>query len=90
MVVATSKVTSQGQISVPAEVRQKLGIRPGAQLIWEQNEQGEMVVRPKRYSLEDLHKALRKPKVRLSIEELHEARMESWKARAAEVGEIKR
>lgn len=75
---------------MPAEVRQKLGIRPGAQLIWEQNEQGEMVVRPKRCTLEDLHRVLGQPKVRLSIEELHEARLESWKARAAEVGEIKR
>lgn len=90
MVVATSKVTSQGQISVPAEVRQKLGIRPGAQLIWEQNEQGEMVVRPKRYTLEDLHGVLGRPKVRLTLAELQEARRESWKARAAEVGEIKR
>jgi AbrB family looped-hinge helix DNA binding protein len=37
-------VTAQGQISVPAEVRQKLGIGPGGVLEWSE-EQGQIVVR---------------------------------------------
>ncbi len=90
MVVATSKVTSQGQISIPAAVRRRLGIRPGAHLVWEQNKQGEMVVRPKRYTLDDLHKIIGKPSVRLSPAELQEARRECWDERAGQVAEIKR
>jgi antitoxin PrlF len=39
-----SKVTAQGQISVPAEVRRQLGVGPGSVLIWEQRD-GEFVVR---------------------------------------------
>ena len=39
-----SKVTAQGQISVPAEVRRQLGIGPGSVLVWEKRE-GEFVVR---------------------------------------------
>lgn len=51
--VASSRVTSQNQISIPAEVRKRWGIVPGTELIWEERD-GELVVRPKRHSLDDL------------------------------------
>ncbi|PYP88846.1 MAG: hypothetical protein DMF61_05625 [Blastocatellia bacterium AA13] len=35
MVLAQSKLTAQGQISVPAEVRRKLGLGPGSVLEWD-------------------------------------------------------
>ena len=58
MSLPQSKVTAQGQISVPAEIRRKLGIGPGSVLEWD--EQGENVVvrRAGRYSSEDIHHAL--------------------------------
>jgi AbrB family looped-hinge helix DNA binding protein len=58
MSIAHSKVTAQGQISVPAKVRRKLGIGPGSVLEWD--EQGEMILvrRAGRYSSEDVHRAL--------------------------------
>ena len=42
MTIAHSKLTAQGQISVPAEVRRRLGIGPGSILEWD--EDGEKVV----------------------------------------------
>jgi len=39
-----SKLTSQGQVSVPAAVRRKLGLRPGGTLEWVE-EDGRIVVR---------------------------------------------
>jgi antitoxin PrlF len=30
-----SKITSQGQVSVPAEVRRRLHLTPGATLVWQ-------------------------------------------------------
>lgn len=42
MAIAHSKVTAQGQISVPAEVRKRLGIGPGSVLEWE--DMGDQVV----------------------------------------------
>lgn len=30
MIIARSKLTAQGQISIPAEVRQRLGLTPGS------------------------------------------------------------
>jgi len=58
MAIAHSKVTAQGQISVPAKVRRKLGIGPGSVLEWDA--QGEMILvrRAGRYSSEDVHRAL--------------------------------
>jgi AbrB family looped-hinge helix DNA binding protein len=45
MRIAQSRLTTQGQISVPAEVRRKLGVAPGGAISWEQLETGEIVVR---------------------------------------------
>lgn len=44
MVLAQSKITSQGQISIPASVRRELGLGPGSVIEWE-NENGQIVVR---------------------------------------------
>ena len=58
MALAHSKLTAQGQISVPAKVRSKLGVGPGGILEWEE-EDGKIVVRRAgRFSSEDLHRAL--------------------------------
>jgi AbrB family looped-hinge helix DNA binding protein len=58
MVIAQSKVTAQGQISVPAEVRRKLGIGPGSVLEWD--EQGDYIVvrRVGQYTSADVHHAI--------------------------------
>ncbi len=58
MTLAVSKLTAQGQISVPAEVRRKLGIGPGSVLEWDEHD-GEIVVRrAAQYTSEDVHQAL--------------------------------
>lgn len=58
MAIAHSRVTAQGQISVPSEVRKKLGIGPGSVLEWEEIK-GEIVVRRAgTYSSADIHAAL--------------------------------
>jgi AbrB family looped-hinge helix DNA binding protein len=72
MSIAQSKLTAQGQISVPAKVRRKLGVGPGSVLEW--HEEGDRVVvrRAGRYSSEDVHRALfpkRPPRPR-TVEEL--------------------
>jgi AbrB family looped-hinge helix DNA binding protein len=58
MSIVQSKVTAQGQISVPAEVRRSLGVGPGSILVWEERD-GEFVVRRAgRCTSEDIHAAL--------------------------------
>jgi AbrB family looped-hinge helix DNA binding protein len=58
MAIAHSKLTAQGQISVPVEVRRKLGIGPGSVLEWEEDGGKIVVYRAVRFSSEDIHRAL--------------------------------
>lgn len=71
MKVAESRITAQGQISIPAEIRRRLGLVPGSTLEWD--DQGDQVVvrRSGRSTSEDVHRALfpEKPETR-SLEEL--------------------
>ena len=75
MAIAHSKVTAQGQISVPVDVRRKLGIGPGSILEWEEEGDKIVVRRAGCFSSQDIHQALfgvRTPETR-SVEELREA-----------------
>ena len=72
MALARSKLTAQGQISVPAKVRSRLGVGPGGVLEWDEDGARIVVRRAGRYTSEDLHRALfpeRPPRAR-SLEAL--------------------
>jgi AbrB family looped-hinge helix DNA binding protein len=58
MAIARSKLTAQGQISVPAEVRRKLGVGPGSVLEWEEQDDHIIVRRSGQYSCADVHAVL--------------------------------
>jgi AbrB family looped-hinge helix DNA binding protein len=58
MALAHSKVTAQGQVSVPAKVRQRLGVGPGSVLEWDEDGDRVVVRKAGRYSSEDIHRAL--------------------------------
>jgi AbrB family looped-hinge helix DNA binding protein len=58
MALAHSKLTAQGQISVPVEVRRRLGLRPGSVLEWEQDGERVVVRKAGRYSSEEIHREL--------------------------------
>jgi antitoxin PrlF len=71
MALAHSKVTAQGQVSVPAKVRQRLGVGPGSVLEWDEDGDRVVVRKAGRYSSEDIHRALfpTPPKAR-TVEEM--------------------
>jgi antitoxin PrlF len=58
MAIAHSKLTSQGQISVPADVRRKLGLGPGSVLEWDQDGDRIVVRRAGRFTSADMQRAL--------------------------------
>jgi AbrB family looped-hinge helix DNA binding protein len=58
MKLATSRITAQGQISVPLEVRKKLGLTPGSTIEWDAEGDKVVVKRLGKYTFEDAHKAL--------------------------------
>jgi AbrB family looped-hinge helix DNA binding protein len=58
MPIAQSKLTAQGQISVPAEIRRKLALRPGSVIEWDESG-GEVVVRRAgQFTSAEIHEAL--------------------------------
>jgi AbrB family looped-hinge helix DNA binding protein len=58
MPLAHSKVTAQGQVSVPAKVRQRLGVGPGSVLEWDDDGDRVIVRKAGRYSSEEIHRML--------------------------------
>lgn len=58
MALALSKVTSQGQVSIPAEIRRRLGIEPGSVIEWDEDGSKIVVRRAGKYTFEDIHKKL--------------------------------
>ena len=58
MAIAHSKLTAQGQISVPAEIRKKLGVGPGSVLEWDEQNDQVVVRRAGRFTSNDVHKAV--------------------------------
>jgi AbrB family looped-hinge helix DNA binding protein len=74
MALAHSKITAQGQISVPAGIRRKLGLGPGSILEWDEIGDQIVVRRMARFSSEDIHRAVfpgKAPEPR-TLEELRE------------------
>lgn len=55
--MSTSRVTAQNQISVPAEVRRRFGIRPGTILEWHEVN-GEILVRPRHVTIEQVREEM--------------------------------
>ena len=53
-----SRLTAQGQVSVPAPIRRKLGLGPGAILEWDAEGDQVIVRRVGQYSFDDVHHAL--------------------------------
>jgi AbrB family looped-hinge helix DNA binding protein len=84
MAIAYSRLTAQGQVSVPKEVRRRLGIGPGAVLEWEEDGEKIVVRRAGRYTSEDVHRALfeKAPEPR-SLDELREGVRQYVKGRHA-------
>jgi antitoxin PrlF len=78
MSIAQSKVTAQGQISVPAEVRRKLGLGPGSVLEWIEMDGQVVVRRAGRLGWDEVRKTLfpdGPPRAR-TLDELKEGRQQ--------------
>lgn len=68
-----SKLTSQGQVSIPARIRRKLGLTPGATVEWRERGDEVVVRRASKYSSLDIHKAVfATPPARRNIEDMDE------------------
>lgn len=58
MTITQSKITRQGQVTVPAEVRKRLGLAPGSVIEWREIDGEILVARASKYESREIHQAL--------------------------------
>ena len=66
-------MTSKGQITVPAELRARLGLRAGVKVDFVVNAQGEVVLRPQTADIRSLRGLIAHTGPPVSIEDMEEA-----------------
>jgi len=69
----SSKITSKGRITIPVEVRKKLGLKPGTRVWFIENENGEYTLKVKTGSIMNLRGIFKWTGKPVSIEEMNEA-----------------
>jgi antitoxin PrlF len=55
MTIASAKLTSKGQITIPAKLRAELGLKPGDRLDFERNRNGKIELVGRGETFEDLN-----------------------------------
>lgn len=72
--IAESRITSQGQISIPAEIRKRLGVGPGSTIESDEQDGQILVKRSRKCTSQEIHKILfpNGPPKRGSLKELKE------------------
>jgi len=71
--VSKATVTSKGQITIPADVRAKLGIVAGDRVEFVQISDREFVIKPSVEDVRSLKGILKKPRKAVSIDEMRMA-----------------
>lgn len=69
----TSTITSKGQTTIPADIRNLLNLKTGDKIRFFVQENGHITIVPLTVSLSDLKGILPKPQKAVTIEEMNEA-----------------
>jgi AbrB family looped-hinge helix DNA binding protein len=78
MSMATAVVNSKGQITIPAEVRKKLGLKPGYRVRFIEAENGEISFKAITGSIMDLYGFVKWTGKPVTIEEMNETIAKGW------------
>jgi len=76
--MATAAVTSKGQITIPAEVREDLGLKAGDRVSFLKGENGEYILRAKTGSIRNLKGCVNRTGKPVTIEEMNETIRRGW------------
>jgi len=71
--MTTATMTSKGQITIPAEVRQRMGLGTGDRIEFVETDGGGFAIRPAIDDVRSLKGLLRKPARRVSVEDMNAA-----------------
>jgi antitoxin PrlF len=70
----TSAVTSKGQITIPKEIRDLLGLKPGDRVVFEKDRTGRVLLKATSTDIRSLRGILKTKRKRpVTIEEMNEA-----------------
>jgi AbrB family looped-hinge helix DNA binding protein len=84
MNIAQSRITAQGQISVPQEVRRLLAVGPGSVLSWEEDGDHIVVRKAGKFTSADIHAELfDEPPQPRSLDELKQGLVRHIKSKHA-------
>ena len=84
MNLARSRITAQGQVSIPVAVMKAFGLAPGEVVEWESLDGMLVVQKAGTYALDDVRKALQLPKgLRKTDEEIREGVKERMRKKHA-------
>ncbi len=76
--MTTAAVTSKGQITIPLEVRMKLGLKPGDRVRFIEGEKGEYILKPKTGSIMEMKGIARWKGKPVPIEEMNKTIAKGW------------
>ena len=79
--MATATVTSKGQVTIPKEIRDALGVTAGDKIIFRRKDSGEIVVEAATIDLMSLAGMLKPKRKGVSIEDMNEATRRGWSGR---------
>jgi antitoxin PrlF len=68
--MASSRITSKGQITVPKAIRETLGVEPGDRIAFRVQDDGRVVVEPETVDLRTLRGVLRPRRRGVSVEDM--------------------
>lgn len=76
--MASAALTSKGQITIPAEVREDLGLKTGDRVQFIKGEKGEYILRAKTGSLQDVRGMWKWTGKPVTIEEMNKVIAKGW------------
>jgi len=50
----SARISKSGQVTIPAEIREKLGVKPGDVVLWRVDDDGKIEVERVKYTFEEL------------------------------------
>ena len=71
--MASATVTSKGQVTIPVDVRIKLGLRPGSRLAFVPTDTGGYEIHVQAASIQDLKGAVPRPSGLVTLEDMNGA-----------------
>ena len=69
----SATLTSRGRITIPAQVRDSLGLKPGDRVHFFEMSDGQLAMVAATHSVQSLKGMIRKPRVAVSVEDMNSA-----------------